>query len=298
MHDISVLYTSYVTLWPGMGNVVHSHDYWHFSAVFSGRTRDFNGNVSPNHPCCSCEPPGKPHSGMICIEEQKSINVMFFVNDRKLEKQLENFDFRSLSPEAMFIPELQKIADQINRLTPSQEFIDAAFSYYFHLLLDSAQAHNATGPETLSDRCLSFIEQNYSQQLRLEDLADYIGRTKTYTSYLVSTTTGQTVVEHLNAVRVRNACTLLAYSDTPIDLVAESCGFTNIKNFARVFKNIVGTTPTRYRTSHSVGDMTYTGDLNDLNVPYNGLSYTYIPSARKKVHWKTPLEYISQSPNT
>jgi AraC-like DNA-binding protein len=208
---------------------------------------------------------------MVCREKQRGVNIMFFVHDRKLEKQLENFNFRLLRPDGAFVPVLMSILDQIEKLKPSQEFIDAAVSYYIHLVLESgldAQAMEP-GPESLADRCLNFIEQNYMNQLRLEDIADHIGRTKSYTSFLVSNTTGQTVVEHLNAVRVKHACTLLAYSDAEIEHVSEVCGFTNVKNFCRVFKNIVGTTPTRYRTSHATEDMKYYGVLKALDAPYN-----------------------------
>ena len=284
MGDISVLYVSKVTLWPGMGNVVHTHDYWHFSIGLNGKVQGLDGKVSAEYPSCNCNPPGQPHSGMVCVEEQRSINVMFFVNDRKLEKQMENFDFESLRPEAIHRDVLERIADQIDKLKPSQEFLDAAVSYYFHLVMESAQnTYTEEAPKLLADRALDFIEQNYMKQLRLEDVAEYIDRTKSYTSYLVSNTTGQTVVEHLNAVRIKHACTLLAYSDTSVDHVSEVCGFTNVKNFCRVFKNIVGTTPTRYRTSHVTEDMRYDGDLKDLDAPYGHLSYTYVPSARKCV---------------
>lgn len=297
MSDISVLYVSYVTLWPGMGNVVHTHDYWHWSTTLSGVTETLTGERSSGKPSITCARPNVPHAGIVCREEHKGVNIMFFVHDRKLEKQLENFDPRTVRPEGTFTPVLTNILDQIDRLKPSQEFMDAAISYYLRLVLENAQTYQALepGPETLADRCLNFIEQNYMKQLRLEDIADHIGRTKSYTSYLVSNTTGQTVVEHLNAVRIKNACTLLAYSDTPIDHVSEVCGFTNVKNFCRVFKNIVGTTPTRYRTSHGTEDMCYYGDMKDLDAPYNCLTYTYVPSARKCIYWKTPLEYISQA---
>lgn len=294
MSDISVLFVSYITLWPGMGNVPHTHDYWHWTLSLSGVIETLDGDVITATPNCTCAAPGVPHAGAVCRELQKGVNIMFFVHDRKLEKQLMNFSDRAVRPERLFVPVLMDILDQIEKLKPSQEFIDAAMSYYLHLVLESAQT-TETKPETLADRCLNFIERNYMHQIRLEDIANHIGRTNSYTSYLVSNSTGQTVVEHLNAVRVKNACSLLAYSNTSIDQVAEACGFTNVKNFCRVFKNIIGTTPTRYRTSHEPQAMRYNGFLADLDAPYDGPCYTYVPSARKCIYWKTPLEYINQT---
>ena len=130
--------------------------------------------------------------------------------------------------------------------------------------------------------------------IKLDDVANHIGRTNNHTSFLVRSVTGLTVVEHLNLVRIKNACSQLAYSSAPLEAVAAACGFRDVKYFCRVFKGIVGTTPTRYRTSHVVSDMCYSGDPMELDVPYSDSAYTYIPGARKCINWKTPLEYIKQ----
>ena len=297
MRDISVVYLSYVCLLPGMGNLPHSHDYWHFSAHISGATQPLSTNkVYTARPHCHCVPPGTPHGGMVCTEKQKGINIMFFVNDRKLEKQLQGFDFHALSPSALHMDLLLSIIEQIHTLKPSQEFMDSSISYYLHLLMESAaNLPQKEVPPSIADKCLSYIEANYMNPFRLEDLADHIGRTKSHTSYLVSSITGQTVSEHLNAVRIKHACTQLAYSDAPIDDVAAACGYTTTKHFCRIFKELVGCTPTRYRTSHNVDDMFYKGDAQDLNVPYDDLVYTYVPRAQKFIVWETPFEYISQT---
>lgn len=294
MQDISVLYLSRVTWLPGMRNVRHSHDYWHFSMGLTGENMNYDGTLRRHG--CGCHAPNVPGAGTWQRVEGDSINVMFFVHDKRLYKQLETFPFDQLRLENLFVPVLESIVEQARTLAPSQEFINHAFSYYLHLVMEANQLSGKVEPqpETLADRCLAYIETNYMKPLKLEDVAEHIGRTKSYTSYLVSSTTGTTVVEHLNAVRIKNACTMLAYSSTPVETVAETCGFTNVKNFCRVFKNIVGTTPNRYRTSHAVDDMDYMGDRKELDVPYQRPVYTYIPSARKCVNWRTPLEYISQ----
>jgi len=295
MQDISVLYLSKVTWMPGMRNVRHTHDYWHFSMGVTGENINADGTLCKHG--CTCCAPGVPHAGTWGRTECDSFNIMFFVHDKKLYKQLEAFPFEQLRLENLFVPVLENILEQCRTLTPTQEFVNSAFSYYLHLVMESNQMNGRVEPqpETLTDRCLAYIEANYMKQLKLEDVADHIGRTKSYTSYLVSTNTGSTVVEHLNEVRIKNACTMLAYSDASVETVAEECGFTNVKNFCRVFKNIVGTTPNRYRTSHAVDDMDYMGELKELDIPYQRPVYTYIPSARKCVNWRTPLEYISQA---
>ena len=297
MQDISVIYFSKTTLRPGMGNFVHSHDYWHFSIRFRGTT------VSPNNPSCvapicSCTPPGVPHAGVICREESVNFNIMFFVHDESFKNALESFPFHHLKMDQLHLPLLEYLSNQIRTLCPSQGFINSTFSYFLHLLIESNQIPNVfpSNVTSLAERCVAFIEENYMHPIRVEDVANHIGRTKNHTSYLVRSITGATVIEHLNRTRIKNACAMLAYSSIPIEEVSTACGFADAKYFSRVFKSTVGTTPNRYRTSHAVNDMFYEGNIQDLAVPYDDCVYTYIPGARKCVYWKNPLEFIKQLP--
>ena len=296
MQDISVLYLSKVTWLPGMSNVVHTHEYWHFGLSLNGETEDMMGRRKQGGDA-SCFPPGVPHSGSISRVANDSINVMFFVRDKKLAKQLESFPFRQLKQEQLFIPMMEELLEQTRTIAPSQEFVNSAFSHYLRLVMETNRAVVGQEPEpvTLADRCLAYIEENYMRQLRMEEIAEHLDRTPNYISSLVSGTTGMTVVEHMNTVRIKHACTMLAYGSAPLEEVYVKCGFTNVKTFTRVFKNVMGTTPSRYRTSHAVDDMRYLGDLSELDVPYDRPVFTYIPGARKCVNWRTPLEYISQA---
>lgn len=296
MNDISVTHLSKSIMLPGIANILHTHDQWHFCLIYLGNAKRPDGSLRLA-PACYCAPPGTIHGGHSFIEELYSINIYFHVHNQILSRKLELFPFEHLTGDRLFSSVLLSIAEQAHTLSPSQDFLDSAFSYYLHLLTEAnceteaAQPHTAT----LAEQCVRYIEENCRKPLRLEDVARHIGRTPNYTSYLVRSSTGMTVVEHLTAARVRNACSLLAYSDTPIEAVATACGFSDVPYFCRVFKNKIGITPNRYRTSHTATNLYYTGEAQDLTIPYQESSYTYIPAARKCVPWKTPLEYLTQT---
>lgn len=295
MNDISVTYLSKSIVIPGTGNITHTHDYWHFCLIFRGAALMPNGTLR-RAPACYCAPPGTSHGGYTFIEEQHSINIFFQVHNKTLSRKLEFFPFPHLKENQLFIPVLQTVAEQARTLSPSQDFLDSAFSYYLHLLMEANPETEAEQPHTatLAEQCIRYMEEHYGNPIRLEDVARHIGRTPNYTSYLVRSATGLTVVEHLTAIRIKNACSLLAYSSVPIEEVARSCGFSDVAYFCRVFKNSVGITPNRYRTSHTPSNLYYNGDPGALAVPCSEPSFTYIPGARKCVPWKTPLEYLTQ----
>jgi AraC-like DNA-binding protein/quercetin dioxygenase-like cupin family protein len=52
---------------------------------------------------------------------------------------------------------------------------------------------------------------------------------------------------YLAEMRVADACRLLADSDRPVMDIALSCGFANLANFNRRFKQVKGTTPSAFR---------------------------------------------------
>lgn len=298
MQDISVLYLSRVSLIPGIGYRDHTHDYWHFAVSLGQKTLRENG-WEMTRPRANCWAPGEISKSSVCqTYDNTSINVMFLVHDKSLYRKLENISFPELTEEQLYLPVLEDITQKVHDLNPGQEFVDCAFGYYLQLILAACQGQGEERIQTISlaERALAFIEENYMHQIRLEDVAEHIGRTTYHTSHLVKAATGMTVVEHMREVRIKNACRQLAYSNIPIEEVISSCGFISASYFHKVFREKLGTTPNRYRTSHAVNDTFYRGDPVELNVPYGADKqlFTYIPGARRCINWKTPGEYFHQ----
>ena len=296
MREISVLYLSQVSVIPGIGNRPHTHDYWHFCLTTAGSMKTDRGSIQ-HAPWCDLWPAGALNAGAFYTETTRSFNVLFVVHDKTLYNRLEAFQIKDLSSEELHIPVLESILEQARILNPGQAFIDYAFGYYLHLLLASGEKTNSNNSRkpTLVDKALAFIEENYMHQIRLEDVANYIDRSPYHTSHLIKTSTGLTVVEHIRDVRLKNACMQLAYSRVPLDEIINACGFVSASYFHRIFKDTIGTTPNRYRTSHVVNDTFYLGNDSSLDIPYKDTFFTYIPGALKCINWKTPREYYTQA---
>ena len=299
MQDISVLYLSRVSLIPGIGHRAHTHDYWHLSLIPKSRWLSEDGReiVRSSLICCA---PGEVSLPYVCsFPDMTDYNVMFLVNDKSLYRRLEALPFGDLTADELHIPVLEDIVQKVHDLNPGQEFVDYAFGYYLQLILASYQSRGEKLGQSasLAEKAIAFIGENYMHQIRLEDIAEHIGRTTAYTSHLVKTATGMTITEHLREARIKNACRKLAYSDTAIDEIISSCGFISESYFHKVFREKIGTTPNRYRTSHAVSDTFYQGEDAALDVPYdqNKQLFTYIPGACKCIDWKTPRDYFTQT---
>lgn len=100
---------------------------------------------------------------------------------------------------------------------------------------------------------LDDIARHYSEELNLSILAKRWGYTPDYLSALFQRCVGIGFKSYLNNLRIHAACRLLADTDETITSIAGLCGFANIRTFNALFRQIVGDTPTRFRSAQVSG---------------------------------------------
>ncbi|MBR5472235.1 MAG: helix-turn-helix transcriptional regulator [Oscillibacter sp.] len=296
---LSVLWISRVIHRKGMYNIVHSHDYFHFAFSSIVNEEEADANAKCIERPLYCFPPNTPHGGGYFCGGGQGINIMFMVEDKAFEKMLEKFPFELVPLNRAHEWLLNQIVELCHRPGVDNGLINVAVSYYLRLVMqDNHELLQPVGAGSLSERCMAYIDKNYMHSITLEDVAHHIGKSRNYTSSIFNNTVGMNLMEYVNSVRIKNACAMIAYSGIPMEEVAYCCGFTNLKHFGRVFKNVVGTTPVRYRTSHATRDCKFKGDEALLKMPYKEEDdmFTYIVDAQKFIKWRTTEEYILQAP--
>lgn len=101
---------------------------------------------------------------------------------------------------------------------------------------------------------VGLMHARFADELTLADIAGAAHLAPSSASRLFSRSTGTTVSTYLNVVRVNAACRLLRDTDTAIASVALECGFSNLSNFNRRFRDVKNTTPRAYRASFAAMD--------------------------------------------
>ena len=96
-------------------------------------------------------------------------------------------------------------------------------------------------------RALEFINLHYIEDLKLSDLAGYIGMNETYFSHLFKKETGADFTDYVNSLRINKAKDLLRTGDDSIYQVAEKVGYANVSYFSKVFKQLVGISPLEFK---------------------------------------------------
>lgn len=92
-----------------------------------------------------------------------------------------------------------------------------------------------------------FIANNYKQDIGLGDVARVVNLSSVYFSGLFKKEMGENFVDYLNRVRIDAAKVLLKDVRNNIGEIAEQCGFSDTRYFAKIFKRSVGITPSDYR---------------------------------------------------
>lgn len=89
--------------------------------------------------------------------------------------------------------------------------------------------------------------------LRITNVSEYIGTNRTYISRLINDEFNMNFNEFVNKYRIKEAKQLLAsedYQSYSIEHIAEKSGFGSIASFSRVFKEVEGTTPGKFRVEN------------------------------------------------
>ncbi|MEK3837215.1 AraC family transcriptional regulator [Paenibacillus sp. FSL R7-0128] len=94
---------------------------------------------------------------------------------------------------------------------------------------------------------LEYLDVHYMHPITLADAARHANMSLFYFSRFFKSISGMSYVAYLNSIRVNQAERLLLNTDKSILDIALECGFTNIRTFNRVFKQVKQRTPSELR---------------------------------------------------
>lgn len=92
-----------------------------------------------------------------------------------------------------------------------------------------------------------YIENNYKENLILEDVANYYGLSREHLARSFKKYMGTTFGEYLNSIRLYNAYMDLLTTDYSITQIGLDNGFPNVASFINKFRLAYGKTPYKYK---------------------------------------------------
>lgn len=96
------------------------------------------------------------------------------------------------------------------------------------------------------------IWDNLDKDLSVGLICEAMGIGKTTLSADFKKYAGTSIAKFIRNTRIEKAQLLLASTDIPITEISDQVGFTDYNYFCRVFRKVVGESPSSYRTLHQV----------------------------------------------
>ena len=135
------------------------------------------------------------------------------------------------------------------RLVTAVDFNDLSQSLMAALdsFIDGIYLHGMNRSNTKVRKALDYIGNNFAEKMSLQSVADNVGLSTCRLAHLVKASTGVTVHQMIQQVRIRRAQQLLERTSKSCAEIAYEVGYNDQSYFIKHFKRLTGQTPLRYR---------------------------------------------------
>ena len=100
------------------------------------------------------------------------------------------------------------------------------------------------------EKAETYIGTNYSYPITVEDVASYVGISRSHLFRSFQAYRHKSPKEYLSEYRIKQACHLLKETNLSVSAIAYSVGFDNNLYFSKAFKKQKKMSPSEYRKTH------------------------------------------------
>lgn len=146
------------------------------------------------------------------------------------------------------------IPEELDKKQPYyKDIVSAAIREFWFLLKRNLPRAEKTKDDSRRARMLEefqelldYIDTHYAEDLTLENASNMMHFSPSHFSKTFKKLMGMNYVTYVNMVRIEQAVRMLGKAQRRMIDIALECGFSNIRSFNRVFKEITGYTPTEF----------------------------------------------------
>lgn len=137
-----------------------------------------------------------------------------------------------------------------NVLETTSLLCELIYTYFFRL---GKADENRDNP---INKVMFFLQHDnhFIQRVTLDEIADYVGYSKFYTSTLFHKTYGITIQQYIVNLRIEYAKKLISKTNLSITEIALECGFSSSSNFYSQFTKLIGMSPLQYKKQVKQGN--------------------------------------------
>lgn len=102
------------------------------------------------------------------------------------------------------------------------------------------------------NKCLNYVADNFRDKISITDIALNVGYSPEYLSSKFKKITGKNLPHYINEKKIEEAQKKLVLTELSISEISDQLSFSNQSYFQKIFKNITGVTPLKYRKQNSI----------------------------------------------
>jgi len=121
------------------------------------------------------------------------------------------------------------------------------FAQHLAMVSNQILVRQANAEPPVITRARQFIHEHQHEDLSLGQVSKAVHTSTFYFCKLFKKSTGINFTDYLSRVRIEKARQLLLNPNLRVSEIAYDVGFQSLTHFNRVFKRIVGQSPTQYR---------------------------------------------------
>jgi AraC-like DNA-binding protein len=106
---------------------------------------------------------------------------------------------------------------------------------------------NKPWKEYIALQVRQFVEKNYSNTIRLNDVSQELCISPNYLNSIFKSVTGKTIIQFIDEYRIDKAKQLLKDNSYNINDISEQLGYYDQYHFSKIFKKSTGFSPTQYK---------------------------------------------------
>lgn len=151
---------------------------------------------------------------------------------------------------------LRRIESEHSNLQFEAERMKAAILQMILVIFKRARNNQPQKPPRLPEQkkqlilnSLIYIEEHYTESITAKEIADASSLSESYFRNIFKEVTGLSPFDYLNRIRVAKALEHLQSENTSVTEAASLVGISDSNYFTRIFKKIMGNTPSYYKNN-------------------------------------------------
>ncbi|MCL2034757.1 MAG: response regulator [Oscillospiraceae bacterium] len=180
-------------------------------------------------------------SGFLCRSDSNSLIGMIYGLPDNYDISTLDKDIQYLIKEQMGIAVLVSIGPTVQSASE--------INHSYQQALSTLDEKRYKGKRNIVQIALRYMEEHYSADISLSDVADIAFVTPNYLSRIFKEEMNMNFIDYLNLLRLEKAKQLLLHTNLKTYEIAEKVGYKDYKYFSAMLKKLTGFSPREYRRS-------------------------------------------------